>query len=397
MKEAVIASSVRTAVGKAYKGALHATRSDDLAAIAISAAIQRVPGLDPKEIEDVVLGCAMPEGEQGMNIARIASLRAGLPVECSAITVNRFCSSGLQAIAMAADRVMLGNAEVVVAGGAESMSMVPMGGNKVAPNPWLMDRYPDAYLGMGLTAENLARKYEISRQQADEFSLASHQKALAAISAGKFKDEIVPVEVTSTIVSNGDGRGGRAKTTTKLFDTDEGPRADTSLDALARLKPAFHALGAVTAGNSSQMSDGAAISVVMSADRARALGVKPLARFLAFATAGCAPEVMGVGPVYAIPKALRLAGLKLDQIDVIELNEAFAAQALSVIRLAGLDPARVNLNGGAIALGHPLGCTGAKLTATILRELERRKARYGMVTMCIGGGMGAAGIFERLS
>jgi len=397
MREAVIASSVRTAVGKAYKGALHVTRSDDLAAIAISAAIQRVPGLDPKEIEDVVLGCAMPEGEQGMNIARIASLRAGLPVECSAITVNRFCSSGLQAIAMAADRVMLGNAEVVVAGGAESMSMVPMGGNKVAPNPWLMDRYPDAYLGMGLTAENLARKYEISRQQADEFSLASHQKALAAISAGKFKDEIVPVEVRSTIVSNGDGRGGRAKTMTKLFDTDEGPRADTSLDALARLKPAFHAHGAVTAGNSSQMSDGAAISVVMSAERARALGVKPLARFLAFATAGCAPELMGVGPVYAIPKALRLAGLKLDQIDVIELNEAFAAQALSVIRLAGLDPARVNLNGGAIALGHPLGCTGAKLTATILRELERRKARYGMVTMCIGGGMGAAGIFERLS
>ncbi len=397
MKEAVIASSVRTAVGKAYKGALHATRPDDLAAIAISAAIQRVPGLDPKEIEDVVLGCAMPEGEQGMNIARIASLRAGLPVECSAITVNRFCSSGLQAIAMAADLVMLGNAEVVVAGGAESMSMVPMGGNKVAPNPWLMDRYPDAYLGMGLTAENLARKYEISRQQADEFSLASHQKALAAISAGKFKDEIVPVEVRSTIVSNGDGRGGRAKSSTKVFDVDEGPRADTSLDALARLKPAFHAHGAVTAGNSSQMSDGAAISVVMSAERARALGVKPLARFLAFATAGCAPEVMGVGPVYAIPKALRLAGLKLDQIDVIELNEAFAAQALSVIRLAGLDPARVNLNGGAIALGHPLGCTGAKLTATILRELERRKARYGMVTMCIGGGMGAAGIFERLS
>lgn len=397
MREAVIASSVRTAVGKAYKGALHATRPDDLAAVAISAAIQRVPGLNPKEIEDVVLGCALPEGEQGMNIARIASLRAGLPVECSAITVNRFCSSGLQAIAMAADRVMLGSAEVVVAGGAESMSMVPMGGNKVAPNPWLMDHYPDAYLGMGLTAENLSRKYEISRQQADEFSLASHQKALAAIAAGKFKDEIVPVEVRSTIVSNGDGRGGRAKSSAKLFDTDEGPRADTSLDALARLKPAFHAHGTVTAGNSSQMSDGAAISVVMSADRARALGVKPLARFLAFATAGCAPEEMGVGPVFAIPKALRLAGLKLDQIDVIELNEAFAAQALSVIRLAKLDPARVNLNGGAIALGHPLGCTGAKLTATILRELERRNARYGMVTMCIGGGMGAAGIFERLS
>ncbi len=397
MKEAVIASSVRTAVGKAYKGTLHATRPDDLAAIAINGAIARVPGLDPKEIEDVVLGCAMPEAEQGMNMARIASLRAGLPVECSAITINRFCSSGLQAIAMAAERVMLGSAEVVVAGGAESMSMVPMGGNKTSPNPWLMDNYPDAYLGMGLTAENLVRKYGITREKADEFSYCSHQKALAAIAAGKFKDEIVPVEVRSTIVSNGDGRGGRAKTATKVFDTDEGPRADTSLDALARLKPAFHAHGTVTAGNSSQMSDGAAISVVMSADRARALGVKPLARFLAFATAGCPPEEMGVGPVFAIPKALRLAGLKLEQIDVIELNEAFAAQSLSVIGAAGLDPARVNVNGGAIALGHPLGCTGAKLTATILRELERRKARYGMVTMCIGGGMGAAGIFERLS
>src|SRR5207253_1600637 len=397
MKEAVIASSVRTAVGKAYKGTLHATRPDDLAAVAINSAIQRVPGLDPKEIEDVVLGCAMPEAEQGMNVARIASLRAGLPVECSAITINRFCSSGLQAIAMAAERVMLGNAEVVIAGGAESMSMVPMGGNKTSPNPWLMDHYPDTYLGMGLTAENLARKHQITREKADEFSYRSHQKALAAIAAGKFKDEIVPVEVRSTIVSNGDGRGGRVKTATKVFDIDEGPRADTSLDALARLKPACHAHGTVTAGNSSQMSDGAAISVVMSADRARALGVKPLARFVSFATAGCAPEEMGVGPVFAIPKALRLAGLKLEQIDVIELNEAFAAQSLSVIRLAGLDPARVNPNGGAIALGHPLGCTGAKLTATILRELERRKARYGMVTMCIGGGMGAAGIFERLS
>jgi acetyl-CoA acyltransferase len=397
MKEAVIASSVRTAVGKAYKGTLHATRPDDLAAIAINGAIARVPGLDPKEIEDVVLGCAMPEAEQGMNMARIASLRAGLPVECSAITINRFCSSGLQAIAMAAERVMLGNAEVVVAGGAESMSMVPMGGNKTSPNPWLMDHYPDSYLGMGLTAENLVRKYGITREKADEFSYRSHQKALAAIAAGKFKDEIVPVEVRSTIVSNGDGRGGRAKTATKVFDTDEGPRADTSLDALARLKPAFHAHGTVTAGNSSQMSDGAAISVVMSADRARALGVKPLGRFLAFATAGCPPEEMGVGPVFAIPKALRLAGLKLEHIDIIELNEAFAAQSLSVIGAAGLDPARVNVNGGAIALGHPLGCTGAKLTATILRELERRKARYGMVTMCIGGGMGAAGIFERLS
>src|ERR1700732_1535170 len=397
MKEAVIASSVRTAVGKAYKGTLHATRPDDLAAIAINGAIARVPGLDPKEIEDVVLGCAMPEAEQGMNVARIASLRAGLPVECSAITINRFCSSGLQAIAMAAERVMLGNAEVVVAGGAESMSMVPMGGNKTSPNPWLMDHYPDAYLGMGLTAENLVRKYGITREKADEFSYCSHQKALAAIAAGKFKDEIVPVEVRSTVVSNGDGRGGRAKTATKVFDSDEGPRADTSPDALARLKPAFHAHGTVTAGNSSQMSDGAAISVVMSADRARALGVKPLARFLDFATAGCPPEEMGVAPVFAIPKALRLAGLKLEQIDIIELNEAFAAQSLSVIAAAGLAPARVNVNGGALALGPPLRYTGAKLTATILRELERRKARYGMVTMCIGGGMGAAGIFERLS
>jgi acetyl-CoA acyltransferase len=397
MREAVIASSVRTAVGKAYKGTLHATRPDDLAAAAITAAIQRVPGLDPKEIDDVILGCAMPEGEQGMNIARIASLRAGLPVESSAITINRFCSSGLQAIAMGAERIMLGSADVVLAGGTESMSMVPMGGNKVAPNPWLMEHYPDSYLGMGLTAENLARKYGITRQQADEFSYGSHQKALAAIAAGKFKDEIVPVEVRNTVVSNGDGRGGRAKTTTSNFDTDEGPRADTSLDALARLKPAFHAHGTVTAGNSSQMSDGAAISVVMSADRARALGVKPLARFIAFATAGCAPEEMGVGPVFAIPKALRLAGLKLDQIDVIELNEAFAAQSLSVIRLAGLDPSRVNPNGGAIALGHPLGCTGAKLTASIVRELERRQARYGLVTMCVGGGMGAAGIFERVA
>src|SRR3984893_492057 len=397
MKEAVIVSSIRTAVGKAGKGTLHATRPDDLAATAIRGALDRVPNLDPKEIDDVILGCAMPEAEQGMNVARIAALRAGLPVELSAMTINRFCSSGLQSIAMAAERIMCGHAEVVLAGGTESMSMVPMGGNKVAPNPWLMDHYPDSYLGMGLTAENLARKYEITREKADEFSYGSHQKALAAIAAGKFKDEIVPVEVRSTIVSNGDGRGGRAKTATKVFDTDEGPRAAPSLDALARLRHAFHARGTVTAGNSSQMSDGAAISVVMSADRARALGVKTLARILAFATAGCPPEEMVVGPVFAIPKALRLAGLKLEQIDVIELNEAFAAQSLSVIGAAGLDPARVNVNGGAIALGHPLGCTGAKLTATILRELERRKARYGMVTMCIGGGMGAAGIFERLS
>lgn len=398
MREAVIVSSVRTAVGKAPKGALRATRSDDLAARVIQESIARAPGLEAKDIEDVVIGCAMPEAEQGMNLARIASLRAGLPVTTTAMTINRFCSSGLQAIAIAAERIMAGQGEVAIAGGAESMSMVPMGGHKVSPNPWLMDHYPDTYINMGLTAENVSRKYSITRQQADEFSLASHRKALAAIAAGKFKDEIVPVEVSYTLLDNGgNGSNGAARPrSVKLtFDTDEGPRADTSLEALAKLKPAFHAHGVVTAGNSSQTSDGAAACVLMSAERARDLGLKPLARFVSFATAGCAPEEMGIGPVQAIPKALKIAGLKLDQIDVIELNEAFAAQSLAVIQLAGLDPARVNPNGGAIALGHPLGCTGAKLTATILREMERRNAHYGMVTMCIGGGMGAAGIFER--
>ena len=393
MRDAFIVSSVRTAVGKAYKGTLRSTRPDDLAATVIREAIARVKGLDAKEIEDVIVGCAMPEAEQGMNVARIASLRAGLPVEASAMTINRFCSSGLQAIALAAERIRSGAAEVIVAGGTESMSLVPMGGNKISPNPWLMDHYPDAYLGMGLTAENLAKKYAITREQADEFSYQSHQKALAAIAMGNFKDEVVPIEVSITAVEN--SNGNKPKTTKITFDTDEGPRADTSMEALAKLKPAFHAHGTVTAGNSSQMSDGAAAAVVMSSERARALGVKPLARFVSFATAGCPPEEMGVGPVFAIPKALKLANMKLDQIDVIELNEAFATQSLTVIKLAGLDPKRVNPNGGAVALGHPLGCTGAKLTATILRELARRKARYGMVTMCIGGGMGAAGIFER--
>ncbi|MGC1912031.1 MAG: acetyl-CoA C-acyltransferase [Candidatus Acidiferrales bacterium] len=405
MREAVIVSAVRTAVGKASKGTLRSTRPDDLAALAIREALDRAKGLDPREVEDVILGCAMPEAEQGMNLARIASLRAGLPVEASAMTINRFCSSGLQAIAIAAERIMAGQGDVAVAGGAESMSMIPMGGNKVSPNPWLMDNYPDAYLGMGLTAENLAKKYGITRQQADEFSLASHQKAVAAIAGGKFKDEIVPVEVSYTALEAAAASGfgsssaiasaAKPKTVKLTFDTDEGPRSDTSLEALAKLKPAFHARGVVTAGNSSQMSDGAAAAVVMSAERARSLGLKPLARFLAFATAGCLPEEMGIGPVYAIPKALKIAGLTLDRIDVIELNEAFAAQALSVMKLLNLDPARVNVNGGAIALGHPLGCTGAKLTATILRELDRRNARYGLVTMCVGGGMGAAGIFER--
>ena len=398
MREAVIVSAVRTAVGKASRGTLRATRPDDLAAIVMREAIARVPGLDPQEIEDVILGCAMPEAEQGMNVARNASLRAQLPIEISAMTINRFCSSGLQSIALAAQRIMSGQGDVALAGGTESMSMVPMGGNKIAPNPWLMENYPDSYLGMGLTAENLARKYGITREQADQFSYHSHQKALAAIAAGNFKDEVVPVEVVVTAVGTGsNGSAATAKTTKVIFDTDEGPRSDTSLEALAKLKPAFHVHGSVTAGNSSQMSDGAAIAVVMSAERARALNAKPLLRFLAFATAGCLPEEMGIGPVFAIPKALKIAGLTLDQIDVIELNEAFAAQALSVIKVAGLDPAKVNPNGGGIALGHPLGCTGAKLTAPIIRELQRRNGRYGLVTMCVGGGMGAAGIFERLN
>ena len=398
MREAVLVSSVRTAVGKAPKGALRATRPDELAAIAIREALSRAKGLQAEDVEDVIIGCATPEAEQGMNLARIASLRAGLPVSVSAMTINRFCSSGLQSIALAAERVMSGQGHVALAGGAESMSMVPMGGHKISPNPWLMDNNPDAYLNMGLTAENLAKKYGISREAADEFSFASHQKALAAIAAGKFKDEIVPVAVSYTVLeagANGSAGSAKPKKVSATFDTDEGPRADTSAEALAKLKPAFHARGVVTAGNSSQMSDGAAAAVVMSAERARELGLRPLARFVSYATAGAPPEEMGIGPVHAIPKALKIAGLTLDQIDVIELNEAFAAQALSVIKVAGLDPAKVNVNGGAIALGHPLGCTGAKLTATILREMERRNVRYGMVTMCIGGGMGAAGIFER--
>jgi acetyl-CoA acyltransferase len=402
MPEAFIVSAVRTPVGRAYKGSLRATRPDDLAALVIKEAIARVPGLSASEVDDVILGCAMPEGEQGMNVARIAALRAGLPVETSAMTINRFCSSGLQAIALAAERLRGGGAEVIVAGGTESMSLVPMGGNKISPNPWLVDHYPDAYINMGLGTENIARKFGISREAADEFALNSHKKAVAAIAAGKFKDELLPVDVTITSLppgGNGASSKGQAQkpsTQTIKFDTDELPRADTSLDVLAKLKPAFHVKGSVTAGNSSPMSDGAAAVVVMSDVRAKSLGVKPLARFVAYATAGCLPEEFGIGPVKAIPKALKLAGLKLDDIAVIELNEAFAAQSLAVIQQAGLPAEKVNPNGGAIALGHPLGCTGAKLTASILRELERRNTRYGMVTMCIGGGMGAAGILERL-
>ena len=392
MKEAVIVSIARTAVGKAPRGTLRSTRPDDMAAAVIKEIVGRVPGLDPGEIEDVILGCARPEAEQGNNVARVASLRAGLPVTCSAMTINRFCSSGLQAIALASERIMAGFADVIVAGGAETMSLIPMGGFHFSPNPYLMDHYPDSYLNMGLTAENLARKYQITREQADQFSLRSHQRALAAIAGCKFKEEIVPLEVVEVSLNGKD----KPQTRQVVFNTDEGPRRDTSLEALAKLKPAFHAGGTVTAGNSSQTSDGAAAAVVMSAEKARALGAKPLARFVAFATAGTLPEEMGVGPVYAIPKAPKLAGLKLADIDLVELNEAFAAQALSVIQLAGLDPEKTNVNGGAIALGHPLGCTGAKLTATLLAEMKRRKARYGMVTMCVGGGMGAAGIFENL-
>jgi len=392
MREAVIVSAVRTPVGKAYKGTLRATRPDDFAAVAIKGALDRVPQLNRNEIEDVILGCAMPEAEQGMNVARTASLIAGLPVEVSAMTINRFCSSGLQAIALGAERIRGGGAEVILAGGTESMTMVPMGGNKISANPTLVSNYPDAYLSMGLTAERLAKRFGITRQQADEFSLNSHKKALAAIAAGRFDEEIVPVPVSFTTPN-----GSKPKRVEIQFKMDEGPRADTTLEALAALKPAFHVNGITTAGNSSQMSDGAAAAVLMNADRAHELGIKPLARFVSFATAGYKPEEMGLGPVFAIPKALKLAGLKLSDIDVIELNEAFAAQAMSVIKEAGLDPAKVNPNGGAVALGHPLGCTGAKLTASIIRELKRRNGRYGLVTMCIGGGMGAAGIFENLN
>jgi acetyl-CoA acyltransferase len=391
MRDVVIVSAVRTPVGKAYKGTLRATRPDDLAATAIRGALERVPQVDAKEIEDVILGCAMPEAEQGMNVARIASLRAGLPVDVSAMTINRFCSSGLQAIAMAAERIMAGGAEIIVAGGVESMTMIPMGGHKISANPWLVSNYPDAYLSMGLTAERLAKRFKITREQSDEFSVQSHKKAVAAIEAGRFDDELVPVQVSLTMPN-----GSKPKRVDSVFKIDEGPRADTSLEALLALKPVFHMKGTVTAGNSSQMSDGAAAAVVMSAERAKALGLKPLLRYVAYATAGYKPEEMGIGPVFAIPKVLKMAGLKLDDIDVIELNEAFAAQSLAVIQEAKLDAARTNVNGGAIALGHPLGCTGAKLTASILRELKRRNGKYGMVTMCVGGGMGAAGIFENL-
>jgi acetyl-CoA acyltransferase len=393
MADAVIVSAVRTAVGKAPNGTLRGTRPDELAATVISEALRRAPGIDAAEIDDVILGCAMPEAEQGLNVARIASLRAGVPVTASAVTVNRFCASGLQAIAYAAERVMSGGSTTIVAGGAESMSLVPLGGNKVSPNPALVDTYPDVYLSTGLVAENHARESSISRADQDAFALRSHQRALAAIDAGRFAEEIIPVGARLVDAGNGSSRPSTQQLT---FAVDEGPRRDTSLDALAKLRPAFHAAGTVTAGNSSQTSDGAAAVIVTSAERARERGLTPMARFVAFATAGVAPERFGLGPVPAIQKALKLAGLTLDQMDVVELNEAFAAQVLACLKELPIDPEKLNVNGGAIALGHPLGCTGAKLTTTILYEMRRRKSRYGLVSMCVGGGMGAAGIFERM-
>jgi acetyl-CoA acyltransferase len=377
MKEAVIVSAARTAIGKAPAGSLCNTRPDDMAAAVIDAALGRAPGFDRAEVEDVIIGCAMPEAEQGLNVARIASLRAGVPVSASAVTINRFCSSGLQSIAFAAERIMAGFAGAIVAGGTESMSLVPMGGHKPSPNPTLVDSYPDVYLTTGLVAENHARDYAIGREEQDAFALRSHQRAVAAIDGGRFAGEIV----TAPSVP---------------LAADEGPRRDTSLDALGRLKPAFHVKGTVTAGNSSQMSDGAAAVLVMDGARARELQLSTMARVVAYATAGVEPERFGIGPVPAIRKALKIAGLTLDDMDLVELNEAFAAQVLACLRELPIDPERLNVNGGAIALGHPLGCTGAKLTATILYEMQRRKARYGLVSMCVGGGMGAAGIFERM-
>ena len=376
MADALIVSAVRTPVGKAPGGSLRDARPDDLAAIVIREALNRAPGVEAADIDDVILGCAMPEAEQGLNVARIASLRAGLPVEASAVTVNRFCASGLQAIAFAADRIRGGSANAIIAGGTESMSLVPMGGHKVAPNPTLVDRYPDVYLTTGLVAENHARDYSISREEQDAFALRSHQRALAALDAGRFRDETIPVGA---------------------FGADEGPRRDTSLEALAKLRPAFHVHGSVTAGNSSQTSDGAAAALVVSTALARERRLEPLARFVAYATAGVAPERFGIGPVPAIRKVLKLAGLSMDDIDLVELNEAFAAQVLACLRELPMDEDRLNVNGGAIALGHPLGCTGAKLTTSLVYEMRRRQARYGLVTMCVGGGMGAAGILERVA
>ena len=394
MPEAVLVSAVRTPVGRAPKGALSTTRPDDLAALAVCNALERVPGLEKADVEDVILGCAQQEGEQGWNMARMTALRAQLPVDVPGMTVNRLCASGLEAIAQADMRIRSGVQCVVVAGGAESMSILPMGGIKPRPNPWLAENYPAALLTMGLTAERVAKHYNISREDADAFALSSHQRAIAAQKSGKFDEELVPVKVTTATPG---AKAGKPVTSESVFSADEGPRADTTTGALAALRPVFHAQGTVTAGNSSQTSDGAAAAILMEAGRAKELHIEPMARLVAYAVAGCLPEEMGMGPVFAVPKALKKAGLTLSDIGLIEFNEAFAAQALAVMRELGFDPEKTNVNGGAIALGHPLGCTGAKLTATLLREMKRRSVRYGIVTMCVGGGQGAAGIFERLN
>ncbi|MEW6719735.1 MAG: acetyl-CoA C-acyltransferase [Thermodesulfobacteriota bacterium] len=391
MTKAYVIASVRTAVGRAYKGSLKDTRPDDLGAAAIRGALAQLPALDPAEVDDVIFGCAMPEAEQGMNVARTCALLAGIPDHVPAMTINRFCSSGLQSIAMAAERIMAGFADIVVAGGTESMTMVPMGGNKPSFHPGILETRPETFLPMGLTAEKVAARYQVTREDQDQFAFNSHRKAIAAIGGGKFRDEIVPV---STVVFR-EGDDGKPVRKEIVFESDEGPRADTTLEALAALKPAFDARGTVTAGNSSQMSDGAAASIVVSEKALKKLGAEPLARFLGFAVAGVAPDVMGIGPMEAIPKLLKRMRVKTTRIDLVELNEAFAAQALPVIRELSLDPDKVNVNGGAIALGHPLGCTGAKLAATLLHEMKRRGPSLGVVSMCIGGGMGAAGLFER--
>ena len=390
MKEAVIVSMARTPIGKAKRGSLAHTRAEDLGRIVLDEAVRRAPGLSKSEIEDVIIGCAMPEGEQGLNMARIVSLYAGYPETVPAVTINRFCSSGLQSIAFAAERIRAGSAETIVAGGIESMSAVPMTGFKLSPHPKLISEMPEVYMGMGYTAENVATRFGISREDQDRFAADSHRKAAAAIAEGKFRDEIVPVNTSQ----KGVGADGRPWEKDITFDIDEGVRPDTTPEALARLKPAFAARGSVTAGNSSQMSDGAAACVLMSAERAQALGLQPLAAFRSFAIAGVEPDIMGVGPVEAIPKALRMAGITQEQVDLFEVNEAFASQCIHIIRQLELDESKVNVNGGAIALGHPLGCTGSKLTATLVHELRRRGGGYGVVSMCIGGGMGAAGVFE---
>lgn len=391
--EAYIVSSVRTAVGKAKRGTLRETRPEEMGAAAVKGALARVKGLSPEMVNDLLIGCAMPEGEQGMNISRLIGFKAGLPVESSAATINRFCSSGLQTIAMASANINAGYNEIVVAGGTESMSMVPMSGYFFMPDPTLQAEMPEAYISMGLTAENVAKKYNISREEQDAFSYRSHKKAIDAIKSGRFKDEIVAMEVRGSFYDDDKGKPTSWNTT---FDTDEGPRADTTEEALAKLRPVFKAKGTVTAGNASQMSDGAAATVVMSESKLKELGAEPIARLVGFATAGVAPEIMGIGPIASIPKVLKQTGLGLKDIGLIELNEAFASQSLAILKELDIDENIVNVNGGAIALGHPLGCTGAKLSATLLHEMKRRKVRYGICTMCIGGGMGAAGVFENL-